>query len=73
MPHIEEEWLNIAKQFEEWWDFPNAVGAIDGKHLVAQAPRSSESAFYNEKIMFNIVLMAIVDADYCFTFADVRR
>lgn len=29
----QEIWLRNAKNFEEWYSFPNAVCAIDGKHF----------------------------------------
>lgn len=32
----EESWKNIAEQFEMKWQFPNCVGAIDGKHIRIQ-------------------------------------
>ena len=41
MPSYEEEWLAVSKDFEEIWNFPNCVGAIDGKHIVTQAPRNA--------------------------------
>lgn len=31
-----ESWLRIANEFEEKWDFPHCIGAIDGKHVVIQ-------------------------------------
>ena len=34
MPVSEEEWLLVSKKYEELWNFPNCVGAIDGKHVV---------------------------------------
>ena len=33
VPSPEEELLQIAKQFEEKWNFPNYLGAIDGNML----------------------------------------
>ena len=36
VPSSEQERLQIAKQFEEKWNFPNCLGAIDGKHITLQ-------------------------------------
>ena len=36
VPSSEQERLQIAKQFEEKWNFPNCPGAIDGKHITLQ-------------------------------------
>jgi len=32
----EDRWKKIAKEFEEKWNFPNCIGAIDGKHVIIQ-------------------------------------
>lgn len=32
----EDKWKEIAKGFEEMWNFPNCIGAIDGKHVIIQ-------------------------------------
>jgi hypothetical protein len=53
--------LNIANKFQDKWNFPNCIGALDGKHVTLR----------NYKNSFSIVLMALVDADYKFVYADV--
>ena len=37
-PSTNEEWMSVAREFQEKWQFPNAVGAIDGKHIVIIPP-----------------------------------
>lgn len=40
-PTTHEEWVHIASQFEKRWNFPNCIGAIDGKHIVMQSPANA--------------------------------
>lgn len=67
----EERWLEIAKGFNENANYPNCVGAIDGKHIRVIKPSDSGSLYYNYKKYFSIVLLAVCDADYKFTYIDV--
>lgn len=71
VPKTTKSWKEIQKGFECKWNFPNCCGALDGKHVVIQRPHNSTSLFYNYKGTYSIVLFAMVDADYCFTFIDV--
>ncbi|KFM83313.1 putative nuclease HARBI1, partial [Stegodyphus mimosarum] len=70
-PNSAEEWQSIAEAFNEKWNLPHCIGAIDGKHIMIKAPAGGGSTFYNYKNFNSIVLMASVDADYNFTFIDV--
>lgn len=64
-------WENISTRIWEKWQFPNGLGAIDGKHVVCEKPKNSGSLFFNYKKDFSVVLLAVVDADYKFILVDV--
>ena len=70
-PFTPTEWKHVSRGFEQTWNFPHCVRAIDGKHVVIQAPSCSGSTFYNYKGTHSIVLMAMCDAHYCFILLDV--
>nr|XP_022904739.1 protein ALP1-like [Onthophagus taurus] len=66
-----EVWEDIARIFQQRANFPNCIGAVDGKHIrIIQPPRSG-SLYFNYKKYFSIVLLAIADADYKFIYIDV--
>ena len=56
-PKTTEEWREVARQFEDVWNFPNCVGAIDGKHVRIQCPSGTGSMYFNYKKYFSIILM----------------
>lgn len=66
-----EHWKQIEEGFRSKWNYPNCIGALDGKHVVFEKPPNSGSVYYNYKKEFSIVLMALVDADYRFVTVDV--
>ncbi len=63
VPTTEAEWERIDKEFEDRWNFPHAVGAIDGKHVAMSAPPGSGSGYFNYKRTHSIVLLGVCDAN----------
>ena len=71
MPATEEEWISIADKTFETWQFPNAIGAMDGKHIPLFHPKGSGSEYFNYKGFYSLVLLALIDYDYKFLYVDV--
>ena len=49
VPASKKEWLDIATEFDNMWNFPHCLGAIDGKHIIIQAPPRKRSTFFSYK------------------------
>lgn len=71
MPNSPEGWKMIAQKFEDECHFRNCIGALDGRHMAIVNPLHAGSTFYNYKGTFSIVLLAMCDANYCFTYANI--
>lgn len=65
------DWLDIAAGFENKWQFPHCLGAIDGKHVQIIPPKESGSYYFNYKKTHSIVLMAIANANREFIYCSV--
>jgi hypothetical protein len=64
-------WSQIVNDFWDLWNFPNCIGAIDGKHVKLQAPPHRGSKYFNYEHSFSVVLLALVDTLYKFTVVDI--
>ncbi|XP_064479250.1 uncharacterized protein LOC135392472 [Ornithodoros turicata] len=73
VPTTEDEWKKVAMAFEDAWNFPNCIGALDGKHVQILPPSKSGAMYRNYKGSFSILLMARVGADLEFLYIDVGR
>ena len=65
-PTDPEDWKILKKDLETDGMSPQAVGALDGKHIAIKKPKKSGSEYFNYKGYFSLVLLALVDADYKF-------
>ena len=71
MPSTETEWEARASKTAERWQYPNCIGACDGRYISLAHPKDSGSDFFNYKSFFSIVLLALVDYYYKFMYVDV--
>ncbi|XP_028408828.1 protein ANTAGONIST OF LIKE HETEROCHROMATIN PROTEIN 1-like [Dendronephthya gigantea] len=65
------DWRKLAVEFDEKWQFPHCVGAIDGKHIAIRAPPNAGSEYFNYKKHSSVILLGIVDANAKFTSFDI--
>jgi hypothetical protein len=70
-PTTPAEWTEVANKFSLRWQFHHCLGALDGKHIAMRKPRSAGSYWFNYKKFHSLVLVALVDRDYKFIWADV--
>ena len=47
LPSCSREWLQISETFLSRWNFPNCLGAIDGKHIQIRPPPDTGSEYFN--------------------------
>lgn len=67
----EEDWLKIAADFRDKLNFPNCVGAGDGKLIEVYSPSQSGSMYYNYQKYFSTNLFGICDAHKNFLYVDI--
>ena len=71
VPSTAAEWERIAWDIEDRWNFLQAIGEIEGKHVVTFQPAGSGSSFFNYKRNYSIVLVGVCDAKYKFILVDI--
>ena len=67
----EDQLRKISDNFFTKTNYPNCIGAIDGKHIRLKAPRNSGSLYFNYKEYYSMVLLAVVDSHCKFIAVDI--
>ena len=70
-PSSPEDWKRISNDFCQIWNMPHCIGAIDRKYVFIQKPSHTGTLWHNYKGFFSMVLLAVCNARYCFSFVDV--
>lgn len=63
------DWERIAKEFWIKWNFPNCIGALEGKQVVIDSSVKNGTLFYRKT--YSLVLLALVDANNHFITVDI--
>ena len=59
------DWIRTTDELYERTNFPNCIGAVDGKHIRIRS-QMRVNQFFSYKNFFSTVLMAVADAYYSF-------
>ena len=68
VPSTKSEWMKIANQFYDRWNFPNAT---DGKHITIQTTIAGSLFYCNYKNTHSAVLLAVAGPNYNCLYVDV--
>ena len=70
-PSSQQQWLEISEIFNSRWNFPNCIGAVEGKHELITPPPGTGSEFFNYKKTFSVILLAVAGPEYECLYADI--
>ncbi|WKY06988.1 hypothetical protein Q1695_006851 [Nippostrongylus brasiliensis] len=73
-PPITRSYLEeVAVKAQEKFDYPHAVGFLDGRHVAIKRPYGAIETFMNYKNFQSLVLIAVCDVDNRFLLFDVGQ
>lgn len=70
-PTTEAKIRESISGFENLWGFPQCIGSVDGCHIEIQPPKEQSFAYFNYKSFNSIVLLAVCDYNYKFSYINV--
>jgi len=71
-PVEKDEVLESAFQFQQRFGFPQAVGCINGTHILIKQPSENAHDYYSYKLCYSLNFQAICDAFGQFTNVEVK-
>ncbi|KAG0728244.1 hypothetical protein GWK47_032887 [Chionoecetes opilio] len=71
LPTTSAEWQEVASGFSNVWQFPNCIGALDGKRFLVIKPDNTGAEYFDYKSHHSVIMLALVDASYKFLYIDV--
>ncbi|KAG0716812.1 hypothetical protein GWK47_008766 [Chionoecetes opilio] len=71
LPTTSAEWQEVASGFSNVWQFPNCIGALDGKRFLLIKPDNTGAEYFDYKSHHSVIMLALVDASYKFLYIDV--
>ena len=54
-----DDWVSIARDFEETWNLPNVLDASDEKHVRITCPPKTRTQYHNYKGFFSLQFLAM--------------
>jgi len=70
-PQSDEELLRNARDFNDNWGYPCCIGSVDGCHIPISPPKEDSVDYINYKGYYSVILLAVCDAKYRFTYANI--
>ncbi|KAL6736016.1 hypothetical protein Aduo_006412 [Ancylostoma duodenale] len=61
---VRRDFEDIAHRTQARYDYPRAIGFMDGKHVAIKKPAHSGSGYFNYMKFHSIILLACCDCDY---------
>ncbi|XP_043951124.1 putative nuclease HARBI1 isoform X2 [Drosophila biarmipes] len=62
--------LRWSEEFKKKFKIPNCLGIVGGKHVAIKKPTNSDELFLNYKGFHSVLILAICDISYRFTYID---
>jgi hypothetical protein len=70
LPTPNEGKWTIAQGFKKHANFPNCVGAVDGKLIRIEKQGRGGSLYFNYRHYCSVVILAVADSNFRFVYAD---